>query len=259
MFDMSFDEHLGESFYNDRLAPLVAKLESAGLAEPSEGALCVFFRDVPALADKPALIRKSDGGFLYATTDIATIEYRIERWQPDEIWYVTGAPQTLHFEQVFAVARKLGVTAQLRFVPFGSILGADRKLMKTRSGDNVQLRDLLVEAQERALAIVQEKNPTLAAEDKARIAQLIGIGAIKICRSLASAPDGLRVLVGENAIVPRQHRALFAKRLRAHPVDLSKARRGMATSRGTLTHRARRAFPREEAPPIRRNRSASAR
>ncbi len=179
LLDVHFDEHLGESFYNSRLAPLVAKLESIGIAEQSEGATCVFFRDNPALAANPCLIRKSDGGFLYATTDLATIEYRIERWSPDEIWYVAGAPQQLHFDQVFAVARKMGVTAALRFIPFGSILGEDRKLMKSRGGRNVQLGALLAEAQQRALSIVEQKNTALPDAEKNGIAQIIGIGAVK--------------------------------------------------------------------------------
>lgn len=179
LLDIRFDEHLGESTYHDRLAPLVERLARNGIAEESEGALCVFFRDNPALAEKPALIRKRDGGFLYATTDLATIEYRVERWAPDEMWYVVGAPQQLHFEQVFSVVRRMGVRAELRFIPFGSILGEDRKLMKTRSGDSVQLRDLLAEAEERALAVIEQKNPALPAEEKREIARIIGFGAVK--------------------------------------------------------------------------------
>ncbi len=179
LLGIEFDEHLGESHYNDRLAPLVARLQSAGIAEESEGAMCVFFRDRPELAEKPCLIRKSDGGFLYATTDLATIDYRVERWQPDAIWYVVGAPQALHFEQVFAVARRMGVTTELRHVAFGSILGEDRKLMKSRSGDSVRLGDVLAEAQERARAIVEQKSASLSEEEKAGIARVIGIGAVK--------------------------------------------------------------------------------
>ncbi|HET6408934.1 MAG TPA: arginine--tRNA ligase, partial [Chthoniobacteraceae bacterium] len=179
LLDIHFDEHLGESFYNDRLAPLVDQLLANGTAAVSEGAVCVFFRENPALADKPCLIRKSDGGFLYATTDLATLEYRVERWKPDAIWYVVGAPQALHFEQVFSVAQKMGIASELKHVAFGSILGEDRKLMKTRSGENVQLRDVLEEAQQRALRIVEEKNPGLPPEEKAAIARTIGIGAVK--------------------------------------------------------------------------------
>ncbi|MDD5200228.1 MAG: arginine--tRNA ligase, partial [Terrimicrobiaceae bacterium] len=105
LLDVTFDERLGESFYNDRLAPLCDRLEREGLARISDGALCVFFPDIPELAEKPCIVRKSDGGYLYATTDLATIAYRIERWKPDAIWYVTGAPQALHFRQVFETAR----------------------------------------------------------------------------------------------------------------------------------------------------------
>ena len=179
VLDIHFDEHLGESAYNERLAPLVQRLLDQGIAEVSEGAVCVFFREDPALAERPCLIRKGDGGYLYATTDLATIEYRIERWKPDQIWYVVGAPQQLHFDQVFAVARRMGIGTRLRFIPFGSILGEDRKLMKTRSGENVSLKSLLAEAEERALALVQEKNPELSEAEKRKVARAVGIGAVK--------------------------------------------------------------------------------
>ena len=179
MLGITFDERLGESFYNDALAPLVDRLLSEKIAEISEGAVCIFFPGSPELEEKPCLIRKSDGGFLYATTDLATLEYREKRWKPDAVWYVTGAPQKLHFEQVFASARKLGVTTDLRHIAFGSILGEDRKMMKTRSGENVELGGLLKEAIERALAVVAEKNPTLPAEEQEQIARVIGLGAVK--------------------------------------------------------------------------------
>lgn len=174
-----FDERLGESFYDPALAALVDKLLATGTAQISEGAACIFFPDLPALADKPCLIRKSDGGFLYATTDLATIEYRVERWDPHAVWYVTGAPQQLHFQQVFAAARRMGATVQLEHIAFGSILGEDHKLMKTRSGDNVPLRDLIDEAVIRARALIEEKNPELPAEEKDQIARIVGLGAVK--------------------------------------------------------------------------------
>jgi arginyl-tRNA synthetase len=126
LLDISFDEHLGESFYNDALDPLVRRLLAEGIAEKSEGAVLVFFPNHPTLHDKPFLIQKTDGGFLYATTDVATLEYREERWHPDAVWYVCGAPQQLHFEQLFAVARRLGLTSDFRHIAFGSILGEDR-------------------------------------------------------------------------------------------------------------------------------------
>ena len=179
LLEITFDERLGESFYNDALGPLVDRLLAQGIARDSEGAICIFFPEIPALEEKPCLIRKSDGGFLYATTDLATLEYREQRWKPDAVWYVTGAPQQLHFEQVFASARKLGITTDLRHIAFGSILGEDRKMMKTRSGENVELGGLLGEAIERALAVVTEKNPDLSASEQQEVARIIGLGAVK--------------------------------------------------------------------------------
>jgi arginyl-tRNA synthetase len=179
LLDITFDERLGESFYNDALGPLVDRLLAEKIAQLSEGAVCIFFPEVPAMEEKPCLIRKSDGGFLYATTDLATLEYREQRWKPDAVWYVTGAPQQLHFEQVFAAGRKMGITTDLRHIAFGSILGEDRKMMKTRSGENVELGGLLNEAIERALAVVGEKNPELPKAEQEKIARLIGLGAVK--------------------------------------------------------------------------------
>ena len=179
LLDINFDERLGESFYNDALGPLVDRLLDQKIAEVSKGAVCIFFPELPAMEEKPCLIRKSDGGFLYATTDLATLEYREKRWKPDAVWYVTGAPQQLHFEQVFAAARRMGVGTDLRHIAFGSILGEDRKMMKTRSGENVELGGLLTEAFERALAVVTEKNPDLPRGEQEEVAGIIGLGAVK--------------------------------------------------------------------------------
>ena len=179
LLEIVFDERLGESFYNEALGPLVERLLASGGAEISDGAVCIFFREIPQLEEKPCLIRKSDGGYLYATTDLATLEYREERWKPDAVWYVTGAPQQLHFDQVFAAARRLGIATDLRHVAFGSILGEDRKMMKTRSGENVELGAMLHEAMERALGVVQEKNPDLPLEEQQEIARVIGLAAVK--------------------------------------------------------------------------------
>ncbi len=178
--DVSFDYWLGESFYNDRLEPLVADLMERGIARVSDGAVCVFFPEDEKLKDQPpAIIRKADGGFLYATTDLATIEYRLGELKADTIWYVVGAPQQLHFDQIFAAARLMGHDADLQFIPFGSILGKDRKMLRTRSGETVQLADVLVEAVARARVIVDEKNPDFPDEEKEEIAKAIGIGAVK--------------------------------------------------------------------------------
>ncbi|HEX8897535.1 MAG TPA: arginine--tRNA ligase [Chthoniobacterales bacterium] len=179
ILDIHYDIQRGESFYNDRLAGIVERLLKSRIAEESEGAIVVFFRDVPELADKPAIIRKKDGGYNYATTDIATVDYRVDDLNRDTCWYVVGAPQTLHFKQIFEIARREGRSADFRHITFGSILGEDRKLMKTRSGENVALRDVLDEAVVRARKIVAEKNPELPETERDEVAQIIGIGAVK--------------------------------------------------------------------------------
>ena len=179
LLDIHYDIQCGESFYNDRLPGVVERLLKSGIAEISEGAVVVFFRDIPELADKPCIIRKRDGGFNYATTDIATVDYRFDDLKADSVWYVVGAPQTLHFKEIFEIARRQGYQADLRHITFGSILGEDRKLMKTRSGENAPLRELLEEACRRARKIIEEKNPDLSEGEKIDVAQKIGIGAVK--------------------------------------------------------------------------------
>ena len=177
--NVQFDYWYGESFYNDRLAPLVDEMIEVGVARESEGAICVFFDDDPKMADKPAIVRKADGGFLYATTDLATIDFRVEEWNADQILYVVGAPQQLHFQQIFEATRKRGLNPSMHHVAFGSILGEDRKLMKTRSGDNVQLVDVLDEAVERASKVIAEKNPEMEVEEREQVAVIVGLGAVK--------------------------------------------------------------------------------
>jgi arginyl-tRNA synthetase len=197
---VKFDHALGESFYNPRLKPLVDELCAKGIARESEGALAIFFEDIPQLKENPALIRKSDGGFNYTTTDLATLAHRLETWKPDEIIYVTDGRQQLHFQQVFAAFRKWmegtassvpqksgqrsrnGGTAlqvKLAHVWFGSILGEDGKPFKTRSGETVKLADLLDEAEERTLRLATEKNPELPEATRREIARVVGIGAVK--------------------------------------------------------------------------------
>ncbi len=190
--DVKFDHWLGESYYNDRLAGLVTEFLENGLARESGGAVCVFSdgtkpkEEDPFMVhkeegwtDNPAIIRKADGGFLYATTDLATIQFRIDEWRADHIWYVVGVPQQLHFRQLFEAAARWGKTGDFQHIAFGSILGDDRRLMKTRSGDNVGLIEVLEEAVERAAAAIAEKNPDLQGEEASRIAEIVGIGAVK--------------------------------------------------------------------------------
>ena len=184
---VKFDHTLGESFYNPRLAGIVEELVAQGIARESEGALAIFFADSPQLKDHPALIRKSDGGFNYTTTDLATLAHRLETWQPDEIIYVTDGRQQLHFQQIFAGFRQWQSKIQnpkskipkLAHVWFGSILGEDGKPYKTRSGETVKLAALLDEAEERAFQVVSEKNADLPEAQRKEIARVIGLGAVK--------------------------------------------------------------------------------
>jgi arginyl-tRNA synthetase len=191
-----FDVTLGESFYNDRLKPVVEELRALGIARESDGAICVFsdhkgpqeadpflIKDKEGWRDNPALVLKSDGAANYTTTDLATLQYRNETWQPQEIVYVTDGRQQLHFRQVFVIFGRWkpdearGV--KLSHVWFGSILGEDGRPFKTRSGETIRLAELLDEAQERALVLVNAKNPELAEDQRREIARIIGIGAVK--------------------------------------------------------------------------------
>lgn len=178
---VKFDYTLGESFYHPRLQPLVQALRDKGIARESEGALAVFFDDIPQLKEHPALVQKSDGAFNYTTTDLATLAHRLETWRPDEIVYVTDARQQLHFQQLFAVFHRWqpDTKVKLAHVWFGSILGDDGKPFKTRSGETVRLSELLDEAEERAFKAVSEKSPELPDARRREIARVVGIGAVK--------------------------------------------------------------------------------
>lgn len=178
---VTFDETLGESFYNPQLPGLVEELQGKGIAELSEGAMVVRFPGDKQLADKPAIVRKRDGAANYTTTDLATLRYRMETWSPTDIVYVTDGRQQLHFQQLFNIFGRWqeSVSAKLEHVWFGSILGPDGKPFKTRSGETVRLADLLDEAEERALAVVSEKNPDLPDAERREIARVVGLGALK--------------------------------------------------------------------------------
>lgn len=192
--DIQFDHYLGESFYNDALAPLVTDLLARGIATLSEGAAVIFSdgsvgveddpfmgrdRETKEWKPLPLIIQKSDGGFLYGTTDLATIDYRVKEWKADEIWYVVGAPQQLHFRQVFAAAKRMGHTTEMTHIAFGSILGPDGKMFKTRSGETVGLLEVIDEAMERARAATEEKDQGLSDAEKGEVARIIGAGSVK--------------------------------------------------------------------------------
>ncbi len=179
--DVSFDHTLGESFYQPLLAGTVHDLEARDLAWESRGAVGVFL-DGP---DKPPLlIRKADGAFLYATTDLATIRWRMEHWKPDRILYVVDHRQSQHFEQVFETARRWGVgSVDFVHVAFGTVLGDDGKPFKTRAGDTVGLEALLDEGVARAFGVVTaadaDRGTGMPEAERRRIAETVGIGAIK--------------------------------------------------------------------------------
>jgi len=178
-------EHIvGESFFNPMLPAVISDLQASGLAEVSDGAVCVFPAGFTNKEGErlPLIVRKGDGGYGYATTDLAALRYRIQTLGATRILYVVGAPQQQHFAMVFAVAKDAGwLTDNVRaqHVAFGSILGPDKKMFKTRAGGSVKLVDLVDEATQRAAAAVATKNPDLPEQARADVARQVGIGAIK--------------------------------------------------------------------------------
>jgi arginyl-tRNA synthetase len=176
---VSFDEVLGESFYNDQLSATVDELLEKGIAEHSQGAVIVTFtkeRDGEALP--PMLIRKADGGFLYGTSDIAAMRYRMGRWSPSRILIVTDERQQLHFRQLFAVARRLGVPARLEHVWFG-LMRLPEGTFSTRDGNVISLESLLDEAEKRAADVARSLNAELPDAEVAQVARVVGLGAVK--------------------------------------------------------------------------------
>jgi len=178
---VDFDETLGESFYNDRLKGIVDELTERGIAEESEGAKIVYFNESKALKKHPAMVQKSDGAANYTTTDLATMEYRENSWQPSEVIYVTDGRQQLHFQQLFELYTrwKPEHAMKLNHVWFGAILGEDGKPFKTRSGEIIRLNYLLNEAEQRAFDVVTEKSPDIGENERREIARVVGIGALK--------------------------------------------------------------------------------
>lgn len=179
---VTFDETLGESFYHDRLASVVAELMQRGLARESAGAICIFLEG----HETPMIIQKQDGAFLYGTTDLATIQYRMQRWRPRAMLYVVDHRQSLHFEQLFAAARAWGCNdVELAHVSFGTVLGEDGRPFKTRAGDTVGLESLLDEAVDRAFKIVSDNDDSkpggaeLSQSERRQIAERVGIAALK--------------------------------------------------------------------------------
>jgi arginyl-tRNA synthetase len=171
-----FDVQLGESFYDPMLASVVSDLQGRGLAVESDGAIVVHVEQTEA----PFIVRKRDGAFNYATTDLATIKYRVETWHPDQVLYVVDHRQGDHFKQLFEVARAWGYNSVgLEHVAFGTILGPDRRPFKTREGDVIGLESLLDESTAEALKVVTENSPELEPAEQQQVAAVVGLGAIK--------------------------------------------------------------------------------
>jgi arginyl-tRNA synthetase len=175
---------MGESAYNAQLPGIVADLQAKGLAVESNGAQVVFLDEFKGKDGDAAayIVQKQDGGYLYATTDLAAVQHRATKLRANRALYVVDARQSLHFQQMFTVARKAGYAPAdmaLEHVGFGVMLGADGKPFKTRSGDTVKLSELLAEAVSRALTLVGEKNPDLPQAEQEAIARAVGIAAVK--------------------------------------------------------------------------------
>lgn len=183
-FGVRFDCVLGESFYRDKVQRVIQELTETGLAQESEGALVIFHPEHPRFKTQPFIVLKSDGASNYATTDLATALYRLEHFQANWMINVVDSRQQDHFEQLALTVDKWFAAkgyprVKLIHIGFGTILGADGKAIKTRSGESIKLKELVAEALERAYRIVAEKNPSLAENEKRHIARIIGIGALR--------------------------------------------------------------------------------
>jgi arginyl-tRNA synthetase len=179
-----FDETLGESFYNDKVERVYAELAADGISSVSDGAQVVFHPEHPRFKTQPMIVRKSDGAANYATTDLATILYRTEHFKADHILYVVDKRQGDHFQQLFLTARKWFEgrgrrMPRLEHIDFGTVLGEDGKPLKTRTGDNIKLKDLLDEAAERAFALVSGKSPDFPEAERRTIAEIVGTGSVQ--------------------------------------------------------------------------------
>jgi arginyl-tRNA synthetase len=192
---VKFDLYRGESFYNDRLPKIIQTLEEKNLAKESDGALIVDLEDdgMPI-----CIVRKSDGGYNYATTDLATVEARLEEFDPERIIYVTDERQQLHFRQFFTIAKKLEMDANLVHVWFG-LMRLPEATFSTREGNVIKLAALLDEAEARALEMVKSSSPEMPEDQQKDLAKAIGIGAIKYT-DLSQNPQSLVTFTWEKAL-----------------------------------------------------------
>ena len=248
--DIQFDVEYGESFYDDRLATVVEELEASGLARESEGASCVFLDEF----ETPMIVRKRDGAFLYATTDLATIQYRLQTWQPDTILYVVDHRQSEHFQKLFSVAQQWkNPDVEFAHVSFGTVLGEDGRPFKTRSGEAVGLEGLLDEAIRKALDVVtanddaKPKGAELSPEQRQEVAETVGHGAIKYAdlshnrtSDYVFSYDKMMGLEGNTATYIQYSYARVKSILRRGEVDIAGLRASFAEI--SLEHPAERAL-----------------
>jgi arginyl-tRNA synthetase len=189
---VTFDYFHGESFYNPMLPGVVEDLLAKGIGTVVDGAVMVFLKPPPEDGSEhraDAIVRKEDGAFTYTTSDLATIQYRMKEWQPDAILYVVGLPQGFHFTTLFEIARRWGHTVELHHIGFGSVLGNDGKMLSTRNGGAAELSELLDRAVERGAAMYEqsvaerrergEEVPEVGPDERQRIAEAVGLGAVK--------------------------------------------------------------------------------
>ena len=247
---VEFDVEYGESFYHEMLPGVVSGLQEAGLASESEGAQCVFLDDF----ETPMIVQKSDGAFLYATTDLATIEYRMQQWQADEILYVVDHRQSEHFQKLFAVANAWNAPqVQMHHISFGTVLDESGRPYKTRSGDAVGLEGLLDEAVNKAYEVVSANDDSkpngseLSEETRRHIADVVGHGAIKYAdlshnrtSDYVFSYDKMMALEGNTATYMQYSYARVQSIFRKGDVDLDALRQ--SASAILLGHAAERAL-----------------
>ena len=173
---IKFDTYYGESFYHKLMPKVIDELVEKGLAVESEGALVVFFDEKENL--HPCIVRKKDGAFLYATSDLATIKFKYENYKMNKALYVTDDRQAVHFKQIFNIAERAGWKMEFVHIPFG-VLSFNGEILKTRAGNTIKLADLFKEAESKGESVVEEKNPELPEDEKKKIAKAVGIGALK--------------------------------------------------------------------------------
>ena len=237
-------EHVrGESAYNDDLSDIVADLGAKGLLTDSDGALCVFMDQFKGKDGKvvPVIVRKSDGGYLYHSTDLAAVRYRADTLRANRVLYIVDARQAMHFRQLFALAVAAGYGADVSFEhhPFGMMLGNDGKPFKTRQGGGTRLLDLIDEAKNPGARTGADQEPRSRRSRSGRCRAGGGDRRREVRGSVQEPHQRLRVRLGHNAVLRRQHRAVPAIRLRAHHelVRTGRNRSGICAF-GTRHHRA---------------------